>query len=221
MIIGLTGTYCAGKNFIAAILEKRGLPVLDVDKLGHQVIETEKNFILDRFGKDILSSDGSIDRKLLGAKVFGRPRELAALEAIIHPAVNRETSAWIEAQKAQAQQARAQKAQALVINAALLHRSSAFSILDALILVEAPFLVRLHRARKRDKLSYLSLIKRFHSQKEFSSQYLSKKAKLKINIEHKTKFCADIYRVKNSGFFGKKPEDQVDEILICLAIIKA
>jgi dephospho-CoA kinase len=202
MIIGLTGTYCSGKNHLAAMLEKRGLPVLDVDKLGHKVIETEKTAILNRFGKDIATVDGTIDRKLLGAKVFGNPEELAALEAIVHPAVNRETSAWIEAHGT------------CVVNAALLHRSSAFLSLDALIVVEAPVLTRLLRARKRDRLPWRELVRRFISQKKFKSQYFKKKA--------------DIYKVKNPGYFGlelsrflgkefiKKPEDRIDEILSCL-----
>jgi dephospho-CoA kinase len=38
MIIGLTGTYCAGKNYIAGFFLKKGIPVLDVDKLCHSVI---------------------------------------------------------------------------------------------------------------------------------------------------------------------------------------
>ena len=196
MIIGLTGTYCAGKNFVAAILEKHGLPVLDVDKLGHKVIETEKTIILERFGREILRSDGTIDRRLLGAKVFKKAAELEALEAIIHPAVNKETSAWISfINKAQE---KAQQPNVCVINAALLHRSSVFPILDALIVVEAPVLTRLLRARRRDRLSWAALIKRFQSQKEFSSQYFGKKT--------------DIYRVKNSGFV-KKLEGRIDEVL--------
>ena len=221
MILGLTGTYCAGKNYVAAILEKRGYPVLDVDKLGHQVIETEKTLILERFGRDILRTDGTIDRKRLGAMVFGKNEEMAALEGIIHPAVNRETSTWIETVLKDQEQS--QKIKLCVINAALLHRSSAFEILDALIIVEAPFIVRLLRAKRRDHLSWNALIKRFQSQKEFSSHYLSKQA--------------DIYRVKNSGFadlrflrflgsafvsnFLKNPIDQVDEILSSLACNKA
>ena len=208
MIIGLTGTYCAGKNYIAGILEQQGLPVLDVDKLGHQVIETEKTAILERFGKTIIRQDGTIDRKLLGEKVFGKPAELAALENIIHPAVNRETSSWIETQQ-----------RPCVINAALLHRSSAFSLLDALIVVEAPFLTRLFRARRRDRLPWKALLRRFLSQKQFPSQYFTKKA--------------DIYRVKNRGFFRfgplrflsvrfmKKSEARIDVILSGLGYIKA
>ncbi|MDR2617392.1 MAG: dephospho-CoA kinase [Treponema sp.] len=201
MIIGLTGTYCAGKNYVGRLLEKRGLPVLDVDKLGHSAIETEKEAILERFGEDILSRSGSgaIDRKLLGAKVFGRPSELAALEAIVHPAANRMTVEWLAAREGPC-----------VINAALLHRSEVFRDLDAVILVEAPWLVRLFRARKRDRLSWKALLKRFKSQKEFRSQYFGENT--------------DIYRVENRGFgFSaskrqEKLERRIDEILSHLGL---
>ena len=195
-VIGLTGYYCAGKNHVARILEQRLLPVLDVDKLGHTVIETEKERITERFGRDILSNDGLVDRKRLGAKVFGAPGELAALEEIIHPSVNQETLAWISARKEKA----------CVINAALLHRSSAFEGLDAIIIVEAPLFVRMLRARKRDRLPWTALLKRVRSQVKFNSQYFKGKT--------------DIYRVENYSCFGsgnrslqKKLEKRIDEIL--------
>ena len=201
-IIGLTGNYCAGKNHVAGILERRSIPVLDVDKLGHQAIETEKERLLERFGNEILSQDGSmsvsmsIDRKRLGDKVFGRPEELQALEEIIHPVANRETLAWINARMEPA----------CVINAALLHRSSAFEMLDAVIIVEAPFFVRLLRAKKRDRLPWTALLKRFKSQKKFKAQLFKK--------------IADIYKVENSACFSfnkdsaeKKLNKRVNEIL--------
>jgi dephospho-CoA kinase len=188
-IIGLTGIYCSGKNHVARILERRGLPVLDLDKLGHSVIESEKERVLARFGKDILGQDFRIDRKKLGAKVFGKAGEMAALEEIIHPAVNRETLAWINSREEKV----------CVVNAALLHRSMAFNFLKAIIIVEAPFLVRLFRARKRDNLPWTAIIKRFRSQKNFHPQYFAGKA--------------DTYRVENSGFSGKKLESRIDEIL--------
>ena len=194
--IGLTGSYCAGKNHVALLLEQRLFPVLDVDKLGHEVIEAEKEQLLRRFGGDIVTSEGHIDRKRLGAKVFGRPKELAALEDIIHPAVNRNTLDWMNTRKEGV----------CFINAALLHRSSAFEVLDSVILVESPFLIRLLRARKRDNLPWLSLLKRFRSQREFNSQLFRGKT--------------DIYRVENSGYFGlgehsrrKKLENRIEEIL--------
>jgi dephospho-CoA kinase len=197
-IIGLTGKYCAGKNHVALLLEQRQIPVLDVDKLGHQTIENEKGRLLARFGEDILNRDGSgsIDRKRLGNKVFGRQKELNALEEIIHPAVNRETLKWINSRRENA----------CVINAALLHRSSALEMLDAVIIIEAPFVVRLIRAKKRDRLPWTVLFKRFKSQKKFNTQFFRK--------------ITDIYKVKNSVCFSfnkdsaeKKLNRRINEIL--------
>jgi len=189
MIIGLTGAYCAGKNHVATMLEKRGLPVLDVDKLGYQVLENEKDAIFAQFGSDLKKPDGALDRRLLGQRVFGQPEKLAALENIVHPAANKLTDEWVSAQNNHC-----------VINAALLHRSSVFHKLDRLILVTAPLLTRLFRAKKRDKLSWGEILKRFASQKNFNAKYLS------IN--------AEIYKVENSGFSGSQKLDcRIDEFI--------
>ncbi|MDR0876891.1 MAG: dephospho-CoA kinase [Treponema sp.] len=201
-IIGLTGMYCAGKNRIAALLEERGLPALDVDKLGHQAIEAAKEAIVRRFGPEVLAPEGkdrqglSIDRRRLGEKVFGKPGELADLEAIVHPEANRLTDEWIKGKNGET----------CVINAALLHKSSAFEKLDFIIIVQAPFFDRLRRARQRDHLPWAALLKRFGSQREFMSQYLNGNA--------------DTYRVDNRGYsktlsrrLKRKLEDRIDAIL--------
>jgi dephospho-CoA kinase len=184
-IIALTGTYCAGKNYIGRLLEERGLPVLDVDKLGHRAIEIKRKAILERFGNDILGVDDTIDRRLLGAKVFGKSGELAALEGIVHPVVNRMIAEWIAEQGARP----------CVINAALLHRSSVFHQLSCIILIRAPTLIRLLRARKRDALPLGQLLARFRSQKQFTPQYFAEKADIYI-IENRGcfNFCASLYR---------------------------
>jgi dephospho-CoA kinase len=193
MLIGLTGTYCSGKNHVAALLEARGLPVLDVDKLGYKVLETEKASIFAQFGGDLRMADGSVDRRLLGQRVFGKPEKLAALEAIIHPAANRLTDEWV------AERDRAGD-RACVINAALLHRTPVFARLERIILVTAPYFTRLIRAKRRDKLSWGEILKRFASQKDFTSQYLTKNA--------------EIYRVENPGLTGPgKPRKKLERRL--------
>jgi len=196
MIIGLTGSYCAGKNYAASILEARGLPVLDVDKLGYKALDMEKKAILAQFGSDLQKNDGTLDRRLLGQRVFKDPIKLAALEAIVHPIANRLTDEWILAQRGHC-----------VINAALLHRSSVFNKLDKIILIKAPFFTRLLRARRRDKLPWKEIIKRFASQKDFNTSYLSVNAK---------PLSAEIYIVENPE--SSKPgnlrlERQIDRIL--------
>jgi dephospho-CoA kinase len=194
-IIGLTGTYCAGKNYIARLLEERGFDTLDVDKLGHQVIEAEKGAILNRFGDSLLRQDGTIDRRALGKRVFGKPGELAALEEIIHPGANRMTEEWIR-----------RGGKPGIINAALLHRSSAFKELDFIILVQAPVLTRFFRAWKRDRLPLGQLIRRFGSQKKFIAQYLNEKADIYI-IDNRGcfDFCTSLYR--------RGLENRIEEIL--------
>ncbi|MDR0494833.1 MAG: dephospho-CoA kinase [Treponema sp.] len=175
MLIGLTGLYSAGKNHVAVLLEKKGLLVLDVDKLGHAAIENRKADICARFGNDILNPDDSVNRRLLGEKVFGKEGELNALEAIVHPEANRLTEEWVAAHDGKT----------CVINAALLHKSVVFSRLDCIIIVSAPWLVRLIRAKRRDKLPWTLLLKRFSSQKQYKAQYLAGNA--------------DIYKVENPG----------------------
>ncbi|GHV70758.1 dephospho-CoA kinase [Spirochaetia bacterium] len=191
MIIGLAGSYCAGKNYAAAFLEARGLPVLDVDKLGHQVLDLEKDAVAARFGPSVLDGKGRVNRRLLGEKVFGKNEELKALEDIVHPGTNRLTAQWIEAQQGRP----------CVLNAALIHKSSAFVNLSTLIIVKAPLCIRLLRAKHRDKLPWKEIFRRFASQKSFNAQYL-------------TKF-ADIYTVNN---IGKNLEKQIDKILSQLGI---
>jgi len=199
MLIGLTGKYCAGKNHVAAILEKRGLPVLDVDKLGHEALENKKNEVFSRFGNEVQNPDGSVNRRLLGEKVFGKKDAITALEAIVHPQADRMIQEWIASQNGKT----------CVINAALLHKSAFFARLDRIIVVSAPFLVRLFRAKRRDGLSLISIFRRLMSQKRFPLQYLA------VN--------ADIYIVenpRNRGFFagsagnGTKLERRIDEILL-------
>jgi dephospho-CoA kinase len=193
MLIGLTGKYCAGKNHIAAILEKCGLKVIDADKLGHQVLETEKEAVFAQFGSDLKKTDGSLDRRLLGQKVFGKPEKLAALEAIVHPSVDRLID-----------ELTANRDISYVINAALLHKAAIFARLDLIILVTAPFFTRFLRAYRRDRLSFPQIIKRFASQKNFDTQYLS------VN--------AEIKRVENPGLSSspkqhKKLESRINKIL--------
>jgi len=200
MLLGLTGTYCAGKNHVAALFEIRGLPVLDVDKLGYQVLEAEKETIFEQFGKYLQKTDGSLDRRLLGQQVFGKPEKLKSLEAIVHPPVNRLTEEWIAKNGDRA----------CLINAALLHKSPVFNRLDRIILVSAPFFTRFLRAQRRDRLSWPEILKRFSSQKDFYSQYLT------VN--------AEIYRIENPGLPSSlnphyksnaslKLEGQIDKII--------
>ena len=74
LVIGLTGGICSGKTNICKKLEALGAGIVDCDALGHRAYARHTaayHKVLEAFGRDILDGDGNIDRKKLGAKVFG------------------------------------------------------------------------------------------------------------------------------------------------------
>lgn len=88
--IGLTGNIATGKSTVAAMLAHLGADVIDADRVAHELMRrgtAAHKRIVQRFGERVLATDGEIDRKALGERVFANPNELAALERILHPAV--------------------------------------------------------------------------------------------------------------------------------------
>lgn len=88
--IGLTGGIGSGKSTVSRRLAELGAVVLDADLVAREVVEPGEPAlaqIRERFGADVFSPDGSLDRPALGRAVFGDPAALADLEAITHPAI--------------------------------------------------------------------------------------------------------------------------------------
>lgn len=93
--IGLTGGIASGKSTVTQILKTEGFSVVDADAIARAVVEKGSpglQTVLDHFGKDLLTLDGSLDRKRLGQMVFGNPQKLEQLESILHPLVRQETA---------------------------------------------------------------------------------------------------------------------------------
>ena len=87
--IALTGGIASGKTVVASILRKLGLVVVEADEIAHQVLtEPEvKQQIARAFGAAVFGTDGEVDRRALGAVVFGDPAKLRLLESITHPLI--------------------------------------------------------------------------------------------------------------------------------------
>lgn len=102
LVIGLAGTIAAGKSTVGDMLEGRGAVHCDADKLVHRLYDPGTpgfDRVVEAFGQEIVGEDGFIDRKVLGAKVFGKPLEMARLtKAIgsITDAVHQEIDGWRE-----------------------------------------------------------------------------------------------------------------------------
>ncbi len=85
--IGLTGGIASGKTTVANMFRELGVPVVDADRLAHLALAKNKEKIATYFGREVLGADGEVDRRALGEKVFGNPKQLKWLEGLIHPFV--------------------------------------------------------------------------------------------------------------------------------------
>jgi dephospho-CoA kinase len=88
VVIGLTGGIASGKSAVSAMLAGHGALIIDADKVGHEAYAPGSDCYRDviaAFGNDIVGADGQIDRKALGAKVFGAPEQRKRLEGIVWP----------------------------------------------------------------------------------------------------------------------------------------
>lgn len=97
LLVGLTGGIGAGKSTVSALLAEHGAVVVDADQVARDLQRPGSPMLdrmAERFGSDILREDGSLDRAAVAARVFGESDEaraaLADLNAITHPAIQRE-----------------------------------------------------------------------------------------------------------------------------------
>lgn len=91
-IYALTGGIGSGKSEAARHFEAIGIPVIDADRIGHEVLEpggAAERGVIDAFGEAVLTG-GRIDRRKLAARVFGDSSALKLLNSLSHPAVLQE-----------------------------------------------------------------------------------------------------------------------------------
>jgi dephospho-CoA kinase len=90
-VIGITGNIACGKTAVGQMLLELGAErYIDADALVHRLYLSGQPIaveVAEDFGPTVLSADGSVDRKALGAIVFKDPQAMRRLEAIVHPAV--------------------------------------------------------------------------------------------------------------------------------------
>ncbi len=82
LVFGLAGTIAAGKSTVGQLLVERGAHHCDADKLVHRLYDPGTpgfDRVVEAFGEEVVGADGYVDRKILGAKVFGKPEEMNKL----------------------------------------------------------------------------------------------------------------------------------------------
>ena len=96
--VGLTGGLGSGKSTVAAMLRERGAYVIEADVLGRALMEPGEavfSAIVERFGREVLTPEGRLNRARLAELAFSGGR-LQELNAIVHPAVIAAQQRWME-----------------------------------------------------------------------------------------------------------------------------
>ena len=134
LLVGLTGGLASGKSTVGGLLKKAGIPVLDADSVGHELIADPQGrvhqAIVEEFGDLILDAGHTIDRVALGALVFARAASLRRLEEILHPAIGEEIARRIAAL--------AGKHRLVVIEVPLMFESGWHKLVDLVVVVDCP-----------------------------------------------------------------------------------
>jgi dephospho-CoA kinase len=140
IVLGLTGSIGMGKSTAAAVLRRLGVPLYDADAEIHKMLGRGGSAVnaVEAAFPGVRNEDGAIDRRRLGARVFGKPAELHRLEAILHPMVRAVERRWVARQ-------RARGASLVVLDIPLLFETDRIDRVDGVIVVSAP--ARLQRER--------------------------------------------------------------------------
>ncbi len=159
-VIGLTGGIGTGKSTVSRFLAELGATIIDADKLGHEAFKPDTEAwreVVAAFGKQIVTANGTIDRKKLGAIVFSNPQTRVRLNKIMHPRI-------YNLVKAQLEEYRRQEVPAAVLEAPLLLEAGWTPLVDEVWVTTAPEATALERLRKRTGLSEAESLARIRTQ---------------------------------------------------------
>ncbi len=148
--VGLTGGIATGKSYVTQRIHEAGLPTIDADQLAREAVAPGSpvlRAVVHRFGRDMLTGEGALDRAKLGAVVFRDAEARADLEALIHPEVRRRIADW------QAHLTKSGYRGPLVADIPLLFETGRTSDFDAIVVVACDPARQRARLMERDGLS--------------------------------------------------------------------
>jgi len=165
-VIGLTGGIGSGKSTVSQMMAERGAVVIDADRVGHEAYQPGTKTWQDlvaAFGNGIIAQDGAIDRRKLGAIVFGNPDELARLNRIVHPRM-------FEMMKERIERYREQGTKVVVLDAAILFEANWTPLVEEVWVVVTDESAVIKRASARSGLPEEQIRSRLRAQMPVSEK---------------------------------------------------
>ena len=159
-VIGLTGGIGSGKSTVSQFLAELGAAIIDADKVGHEVFKPDTEVwhkVVATFGKRIIAANGTINRKKLGAIVFGNAEAQARLNQIMHPRIHNMVMTQLG-------EYRRQGVAVVVLEAPLLAEAGWTPLVDEVWVTGASEATVLKRLRERTGLSERESLARIRSQ---------------------------------------------------------
>lgn len=148
-----TGGIGSGKTYTVKIFNNLGVPAYIADERAKQLYKTDKvllNNLVQLLGEEIICH-GELKKEVMAAKIFPNPLLLSKVNEIVHPRVLEDFKIW-KAQKIQEGFKVVLFESAIYFEAPLFH-----SIAHKVIVVTAPYELRVSRVMKRDNLSEKSV----------------------------------------------------------------
>ena len=166
--LGITGGIGSGKSYVAQMLQARwDVSVYDCDSEAKRLTAESDDIrtALTQLVGDHLWQQGQMQKPVLAAYLFASPEHAAQVNAIIHPAVRRDFLRWADAHS---------RSPVVAIESAILCESGFHTLVDSILLVDAPLEVRLQRAMLRDGASRQQVMARMARQDSAQARQLAR-----------------------------------------------
>lgn len=145
-ILGITGGIGSGKSVVCQLFVKLGIEAIDADQVARWIVAKGKpalEKIINHFGKEVLSADGSLNRAALRRIIFNSAKQRFWLEQLLHPLIRNEICNFL---------ANAASPYAILVSPLLLETNQ-HQLTNRILVIDVPEPVQIARSMQRDNVT--------------------------------------------------------------------
>ncbi len=187
--VGITGGIGAGKTTVCRLFELLNVPVYYADDRAKALMTDDQELVAQikiLLGNQAYFEDGSLNRKHIASIVFKDKGKLALLNALVHPAVAKDSQIWFSQLK---------NTPFALKEAALLFEAGSYKELDQIITVAAPLELRIERVMKRDNVTRDAVLARID--KQLPQEEKVKQSDFVINNDTEDSLIQQVIEIRN------------------------